>query len=217
MSAKATLMTLLKMFGDFQKLTPVASNVGHENLRQSCSVGSFLVNDVENRNMGLENIRLRDTDLGTHHILTEVVEAKVGTGHWLQGGTNKVKEKLEFSLEEHKEKYHVKKRFHVGDLVMVTPNLYGNLVANTAAAIAGATGVMPGDSTSSYYAGQKRKQLETQTRINIHIPGTRSQFGHRRGKKRIIDTDLGTHHILTEVVEAKAGTGHWLQGGIGAL
>ncbi|GJY66671.1 hypothetical protein Tco_0468909 [Tanacetum coccineum] len=127
MLAKATLMTLLKMFGDFQKHTPVASNVGHENLRQSCSVGSLLVNDVENRNMGLENIRLRD-------------------------------------------------------------------------------------STSSYYAGQKRKQLETQTRINIHIPGTRSQFGHRRGKKRIIDTDLGTHHILTEVVEAKAGTGHWLQG-----
>ncbi|GJT23259.1 hypothetical protein Tco_0893196 [Tanacetum coccineum] len=32
---------------------------------------------------------------------------------------SKVKEKLEFSLKEHKEKYHVKKRFHVGDLVMV--------------------------------------------------------------------------------------------------
>ncbi|KAJ9550264.1 hypothetical protein OSB04_014309 [Centaurea solstitialis] len=29
--------------------------------------------------------------------------------------------------------------------VMVTPNLYGNLVANTAAGIAGGTGVMPGD------------------------------------------------------------------------
>ncbi|GJU47236.1 hypothetical protein Tco_1204502 [Tanacetum coccineum] len=54
-----------------------------------------------------------------------------------------------------------------GQLTMVTPNLYGNLVANTAAAIAGATGVMPGD------------------------------------------TDLGTHHIHTEIAEA--GTGHWLQ------
>jgi len=28
--------------------------------------------------------------------------------------------------------------------VQVTPNLYGNLVANTAAGIAGGTGVMPG-------------------------------------------------------------------------
>ncbi|CAN6452378.1 unnamed protein product [Victoria cruziana] len=33
--------------------------------------------------------------------------------------------------------------------VMVTPNLYGNLVANTAAGIAGGTGVMPGGSFAS--------------------------------------------------------------------
>lgn len=29
-------------------------------------------------------------------------------------------------------------------ILQVTPNLYGNLVANTAAGIAGGTGVMPG-------------------------------------------------------------------------
>lgn len=29
-------------------------------------------------------------------------------------------------------------------VLQVTPNLYGNLVANTAAGIAGGTGVMPG-------------------------------------------------------------------------
>ncbi|WVZ11342.1 hypothetical protein V8G54_015872 [Vigna mungo] len=34
--------------------------------------------------------------------------------------------------------------------VMVTPNLYGNLVANTAAGIAGGTGVMPGGMVLSY-------------------------------------------------------------------
>nr|GME02189.1 isocitrate dehydrogenase [NAD] regulatory subunit 1, mitochondrial isoform X1 [Ipomoea batatas] len=33
--------------------------------------------------------------------------------------------------------------------VMVTPNLYGNLVANTAAGIAGGTGVMPGGSVGA--------------------------------------------------------------------
>ncbi|TXG59895.1 hypothetical protein EZV62_014468 [Acer yangbiense] len=33
--------------------------------------------------------------------------------------------------------------------VMVTPNLYGNLVANTAAGIAGGTGVMPGEETDA--------------------------------------------------------------------
>lgn len=32
----------------------------------------------------------------------------------------------------------------------VTPNLYGTLVANTAAGIAGGTGVMPGGSLSSF-------------------------------------------------------------------
>ncbi|GJY72629.1 hypothetical protein Tco_0476332 [Tanacetum coccineum] len=31
----------------------------------------------------------------------------------------KVKHNLDFSLEEHKDKHHVKKRFHVGNLVMV--------------------------------------------------------------------------------------------------
>ncbi|KAK1382762.1 Isocitrate dehydrogenase [Heracleum sosnowskyi] len=36
--------------------------------------------------------------------------------------------------------------------VMVTPNLYGNLVANTAAGIAGGTGVMPGGNVGSDYA-----------------------------------------------------------------
>ncbi|CAH1437132.1 unnamed protein product [Lactuca virosa] len=36
--------------------------------------------------------------------------------------------------------------------VMVTPNLYGNLVANTAAGIAGGTGVMPGGNVGTEYA-----------------------------------------------------------------
>lgn len=36
--------------------------------------------------------------------------------------------------------------------VMVTPNLYGNLVANTAAGIAGGTGVMPGGNVGQEYA-----------------------------------------------------------------
>jgi isocitrate dehydrogenase (NAD+) len=36
--------------------------------------------------------------------------------------------------------------------VMVTPNLYGNLVANTAAGIAGGTGVMPGGNAGAEYA-----------------------------------------------------------------
>nr|KAJ0209893.1 hypothetical protein LSAT_V11C400221830 [Lactuca sativa] len=36
--------------------------------------------------------------------------------------------------------------------VMVTPNLYGNLVANTAAGIAGGTGVMPGGNVGTKYA-----------------------------------------------------------------
>ncbi|XP_004509427.1 isocitrate dehydrogenase [NAD] regulatory subunit 1, mitochondrial-like isoform X2 [Cicer arietinum] len=36
--------------------------------------------------------------------------------------------------------------------VMVTPNLYGNLVANTAAGIAGGTGVMPGGNVGSEHA-----------------------------------------------------------------
>ncbi|KAL8211214.1 hypothetical protein R6Q57_005651 [Mikania cordata] len=36
--------------------------------------------------------------------------------------------------------------------VMVTPNLYGNLVANTAAGIAGGTGVMPGGNVGIEYA-----------------------------------------------------------------
>ncbi|KAI3704484.1 hypothetical protein L1987_74705 [Smallanthus sonchifolius] len=36
--------------------------------------------------------------------------------------------------------------------VMVTPNLYGNLVANTAAGIAGGTGVMPGGNVGIKYA-----------------------------------------------------------------
>lgn len=34
-------------------------------------------------------------------------------------------------------------------LLQVTPNLYGNLVANTAAGIAGGTGVMPGGKSKS--------------------------------------------------------------------
>jgi len=34
----------------------------------------------------------------------------------------------------------------------VTPNLYGNLVANTAAGIAGGSGVMPGGNLSIYFA-----------------------------------------------------------------
>ena len=33
----------------------------------------------------------------------------------------------------------------------VTPNLYGNLVANTAAGIAGGTGVMPGGMVITYW------------------------------------------------------------------
>jgi len=33
--------------------------------------------------------------------------------------------------------------------LQVTPNLYGNLVANTAAGIAGGTGVMPGGKKTS--------------------------------------------------------------------
>lgn len=33
-------------------------------------------------------------------------------------------------------------------VLQVTPNLYGNLVANTAAGIAGGTGVMPGGNNS---------------------------------------------------------------------
>ncbi|XP_019088802.1 PREDICTED: isocitrate dehydrogenase [NAD] regulatory subunit 1, mitochondrial [Camelina sativa] len=36
--------------------------------------------------------------------------------------------------------------------VMVTPNLYGNLVANTAAGIAGGTGVMPGGNVGADHA-----------------------------------------------------------------
>ncbi|XP_071735329.1 isocitrate dehydrogenase [NAD] regulatory subunit 1, mitochondrial-like [Rutidosis leptorrhynchoides] len=36
--------------------------------------------------------------------------------------------------------------------VMVTPNLYGNLVANTAAGIAGGTGVMPGGNVGTEFA-----------------------------------------------------------------
>ncbi|PKA61502.1 Isocitrate dehydrogenase [NAD] regulatory subunit 3, mitochondrial [Apostasia shenzhenica] len=36
--------------------------------------------------------------------------------------------------------------------VMVTPNLYGNLVANTAAGLAGGTGVMPGGNVGHEYA-----------------------------------------------------------------
>ncbi|XP_043720015.1 isocitrate dehydrogenase [NAD] regulatory subunit 1, mitochondrial-like [Telopea speciosissima] len=36
--------------------------------------------------------------------------------------------------------------------VMVTPNLYGNLVANTAAGIAGGTGIMPGGNVGADYA-----------------------------------------------------------------
>lgn len=32
--------------------------------------------------------------------------------------------------------------------LQVTPNLYGNLVANTAAGIAGGTGIMPGGTSS---------------------------------------------------------------------
>ncbi|KFK40101.1 hypothetical protein AALP_AA3G330400 [Arabis alpina] len=36
--------------------------------------------------------------------------------------------------------------------VMVTPNLYGNLIANTAAGIAGGTGVMPGGNVGAEYA-----------------------------------------------------------------
>ncbi|KAK3225757.1 hypothetical protein Dsin_005619 [Dipteronia sinensis] len=36
--------------------------------------------------------------------------------------------------------------------VMVTPNLYGNLVANTAAGIAGGTGVLPGGNVGAEHA-----------------------------------------------------------------
>ncbi|KAK1270586.1 hypothetical protein QJS04_geneDACA014061 [Acorus gramineus] len=39
-----------------------------------------------------------------------------------------------------------------GDMLEVTPNLYGNLVANTAAGIAGGTGVMPGGNVGADHA-----------------------------------------------------------------
>ncbi|CAN1226070.1 Isocitrate dehydrogenase [NAD] regulatory subunit 1, mitochondrial [Linum perenne] len=39
--------------------------------------------------------------------------------------------------------------------VMVTPNLYGNLVANTAAGIAGGTGVMPGGASAGNVGNEK--------------------------------------------------------------
>lgn len=35
--------------------------------------------------------------------------------------------------------------------LQVTPNLYGNLVANTAAGIAGGTGVMPGGNNNFFF------------------------------------------------------------------
>ncbi|KAF3960380.1 hypothetical protein CMV_014909 [Castanea mollissima] len=38
---------------------------------------------------------------------------------------------------------------------MVTPNLYGNLVANTAAGIAGGTGVMPGGASAGNVGNDK--------------------------------------------------------------
>jgi len=41
----------------------------------------------------------------------------------------------------------------------VTPNLYGNLVANTAAGIAGGTGVMPGGKIGSFLLFLKTKLL----------------------------------------------------------
>lgn len=37
------------------------------------------------------------------------------------------------------------------NLDQVTPNLYGNLVANTAAGIAGGTGLMPGGVMNYYF------------------------------------------------------------------
>lgn len=39
---------------------------------------------------------------------------------------------------------------YLSNVLQVTPNLYGNLVANTAAGIAGGTGVMPGGKNSLY-------------------------------------------------------------------
>ncbi|GJS95191.1 retrovirus-related pol polyprotein from transposon TNT 1-94 [Tanacetum coccineum] len=82
------------------------------------------------------------------------------TASWSKVALTLMFQKLKFHSIEQNNHIYLSKWF-------VTPNLYGNLVANTAAAIAGATGVMPGD------------------------------------------TDLGTHHIHTEIAEA--GTGHWLQ------
>nr|GEU50682.1 hypothetical protein [Tanacetum cinerariifolium] len=56
---------------------------------------------------------------------------------------------------------------------------------------------------SSYCAGQKRKQVENQTRRNIHIFRARSRSGHRCGKKHFIDNDLGTYDFDTEATETK--------------
>lgn len=50
-------------------------------------------------------------------------------------------------------------------VMQVTPNLYGNLVANTAAGIAGGTGVMPGGTRispilcSNYFSGKTKTWL----------------------------------------------------------
>lgn len=53
----------------------------------------------------------------------------------------------------------------------MTPNLYGNLVANTAAGIAGGTGVMPGGKVtcSSHYTLELQYWIKNASEIYITV------------------------------------------------
>ncbi|KAJ8636255.1 hypothetical protein MRB53_010522 [Persea americana] len=75
----------------------------------------------------------------------------------------------------------------------VTPNLYGNLVANTAAGIAGGTGVMPGGNVGADHAilSKVPRQAMLETAVNRVTA---------EGKYRT--KDLGGSSTTQEVVDA---------------
>ncbi|KAL3597753.1 hypothetical protein D5086_009390 [Populus alba] len=96
--------------------------------------------------------------------------------------------------------------------VMVTPNLYGNLVANTAAGIAGGTGVMPGGmnlvTSSSSAKDFSLPSLTSYSSISLPCHVVFGNYRLETAVKRVISEgkcrtkDLGGDSTTQEVVDA---------------
>ncbi|CAN6239863.1 unnamed protein product [Urochloa humidicola] len=82
--------------------------------------------------------------------------------------------------------------------VMVTPNLYGNLVANTAAGIVGGTGIMPGGNVGQDYAIFEQRHLQFPSfadRLETAVKRVVAEGTHRT-------KDLGGTSTTQEVTDA---------------